>query len=52
MKAKILIVDDEADLRNLLASVLEDLYEVIQANNGAALQNGVRIDMEFMVDSV
>ena len=38
MKAKILIVDDEADLRNLLASVLEDLYEVIQANNGAALQ--------------
>ena len=38
MKAKILIVDDEADLRNLLTSVLEDLYEVIQANNGAALQ--------------
>jgi DNA-binding NtrC family response regulator len=38
MKAKILIVDDEADLRNLLASVLEDLYEVVQANNGAALQ--------------
>jgi DNA-binding NtrC family response regulator len=38
MKAKILIVDDEADLRNLLASVLEDLYDVVQANNGAALQ--------------
>ncbi len=38
MKAKILIVDDEADLRNLLASVLEDLYEVVQASNGAGLQ--------------
>ena len=38
MKAKILIVDDEADLRNLLASVLEDFYDVVQANSGAALQ--------------
>jgi DNA-binding NtrC family response regulator len=38
MKAKILIVDDEADLRNLLASVLEDFYEVVQAGNGAGLQ--------------
>ena len=38
MKAKILIVDDEADLRNLLTSVLEDQYEVAQAVNGAALQ--------------
>ena len=38
MKAKILIVDDEADLRNLLASVLEDFYEVVQASNGAGLQ--------------
>jgi DNA-binding NtrC family response regulator len=38
MKAKILIVDDEADLRNLLTSVLEDQYEVAQANSGAAVQ--------------
>ena len=38
MKAKILIVDDEADLRNLLTSVLEDLYDVAQAANGAMLQ--------------
>jgi len=38
MKAKILIVDDEADLRNLLTSVLGDLYEVAQAANGAAVQ--------------
>ncbi len=38
MKAKILIVDDEADLRNLLTSVLEDHYDVAQAANGATLQ--------------
>ena len=38
MKAKILVVDDDVDLRILLASVLEDYYEVVQANNGAALQ--------------
>jgi DNA-binding NtrC family response regulator len=38
MKAKILVVDDDVDLRILLASVLEDYYEVVQANSGAALQ--------------
>jgi DNA-binding NtrC family response regulator len=38
MKAKILIVDDEADLRNLLTAVLEDHYEIAQASNGAAVQ--------------
>jgi DNA-binding NtrC family response regulator len=38
MKAKILVVDDDVDLRILLASVLEDYYDVVQANNGAALQ--------------
>ena len=31
MKAKILIVDDEADLRNMLTAVLEDFYDVAQA---------------------
>ena len=36
-ESQILIVDDEADLRNLLASVLEDQYEVSQAVNGAGL---------------
>ena len=38
MKAKILVVDDDVDLRILLASVLEDYYDVVQANSGAALQ--------------
>jgi DNA-binding NtrC family response regulator len=38
MKAKILIVDDQADVRNLLTSVLEDHYEVAQADSGTALK--------------
>ena len=35
------IVDDEADLRNMLTSVLEDHYDVAQAGNGAALQKAL-----------
>jgi len=38
MKAKVLIVDDEKDLRDLLASVLEDHYDVALANNAAGLR--------------
>jgi DNA-binding NtrC family response regulator len=38
MKSKILIVDDQADIRSLLASVLEEQYDVAQAGSGAALQ--------------
>ena len=38
MKAKILVVDDENDLRQLLAAVLGELYEVSQASSGAALR--------------
>jgi len=38
MKAKVLIVDDEKDLRELLAAVMEDYYEIAQADSGAALQ--------------
>jgi len=38
MKGKILIVDDEADLRQMLKSILEDDYIVTQAEDGAALQ--------------
>ena len=37
MNAKVLIVDDEKDLRLLLKSVLEDDYEVTEVHNGAAL---------------
>ena len=38
MKSKVLIVDDEADVRELLRSVLEEYYDVAQAGSGAALQ--------------
>jgi DNA-binding NtrC family response regulator len=38
MKGKILIVDDEADLRTMLKSILEDDYIVSVAEDGAALQ--------------
>jgi DNA-binding NtrC family response regulator len=38
MKPKVLIVDDQADIRNLLTAVLEEQYDVAQADSGAALQ--------------
>jgi DNA-binding NtrC family response regulator len=37
MKAKVLIVDDEPDVRELLAAVLEDYYDTSQAGSAAAL---------------
>ncbi|MGA3265868.1 MAG: sigma-54 dependent transcriptional regulator [Verrucomicrobiota bacterium] len=38
MKGKILVVDDEADIRQLLSAILEEQYEVAEAGSGAALQ--------------
>ena len=38
MKANVLIVDDEADLRSWLKSSLEDDFAVSEADSGAALQ--------------
>ena len=39
MKAKILIVDDEAQFRDLLKAILEDAdYIVTEAEDGAALK--------------
>jgi DNA-binding NtrC family response regulator len=37
MNAKVLIVDDEKDLRELLAAVLGEYYDIAQADSGAAL---------------
>ena len=38
MKGKILIVDDEPDLRQLLKTILEPDFNIAEAENGAALQ--------------
>jgi DNA-binding NtrC family response regulator len=38
MKGKILLVDDAEDVRELLATVLRDEFEVSQADSGAALR--------------
>lgn len=38
MKGKVLIVDDQDDIRTLLSAVLEDDYTVTHAASGAALQ--------------
>jgi DNA-binding NtrC family response regulator len=38
MKGNILIVDDVADIRTMLASLLSDSYEVSEADSGAALK--------------
>lgn len=38
MKGKVLIVDDQDDVRTLLSAVLEDDYTVTQAGSGTALQ--------------
>jgi DNA-binding NtrC family response regulator len=38
MKAKILIVDDEAPLRELLKEALKDDYSIIEADSGTALK--------------
>ena len=38
MKGKLLIVDDQADVRGVLTAVLEPDYQVIEADSGAALQ--------------
>ena len=49
MKAKVLIVDDEKDLRDLLASVLEEYYEVAQAGTAAALRQSFLQDQPDVI---
>ncbi len=38
MKGTILVVDDAADIRELLVTILRDTYEVTEADSGAALK--------------
>ena len=49
MKGKILIVDDEADLRAMLKSILEDDYAVTMAEDAAGLQRAYALDMPDVV---
>ena len=49
MKGKILIVDDEADLRAMLKSILEDDYTVLLAEDAAALQRLYPLDAPDVV---
>ncbi len=44
MKGKILIVDDEPHLRQLLRTILEAEYNITEAENGAALQKALLQD--------
>ena len=49
MKGKILIVDDEADLREMLKAILEDDYTVTEAESGAALQKALAAEAPDIV---
>ncbi|MGA2867674.1 MAG: response regulator, partial [Verrucomicrobiota bacterium] len=44
MKGKILIVDDEPELRQLLKTILEPDFTVTEAENAAALQKAFSLD--------
>ena len=51
MKGKILIVDDQDDVRSVLTAVLEHEYQVAEAESGAALQkafNGEQPDVVLL----
>ena len=49
MKGKILIVDDEADLRAMLKAILSEDYTVTEAENGAALQKCLALEAPDVV---
>jgi DNA-binding NtrC family response regulator len=49
MKGKVLVVDDQADVRGLLAAVLEQDYLVAEADSGAALQKAFGQDQPDVV---
>lgn len=49
MKGKILIVDDQSALRELLKSLLRDEYQVSEADSGAALQKAFTSEQPDLV---
>src|SRR6516162_5672443 len=49
MKGKVLIVDDDADLRAVLGSLLSDSYQVSEAQNNAAVQQAMNQEQPDVV---
>ena len=49
MKGKVLIVEDQADYRDLLKLHIQDDYQVLEADSGAALQKTLAQDQPDVV---
>jgi DNA-binding NtrC family response regulator len=49
MKGKVLIVDDDRDLRAILSALFEDEFQVSEADTGAALQKAFGLDQPDVV---
>jgi DNA-binding NtrC family response regulator len=49
MKGKVLIVDDDRDLRAILSALFEDEFQVAEADTGAALQKALGLEQPDVV---
>jgi len=49
MKGKVLIVDDDRDLRGILSALFEDEFQVAEADTGAALQKALGLEQPDVV---
>lgn len=49
MKGKVLIVDDDRDLRAILSALFEDEFQVSEAETGAALQKALALEQPDVV---
>jgi DNA-binding NtrC family response regulator len=49
MKGKVLIVDDDRDLRAILGALFEDEFQVMEADTGAALQKAFALEQPDVV---
>ena len=49
MKGKVLIVDDDRDLRAILSALFEDEFQVSEADTGAALQKALTLEQPDVV---
>src|SRR5215475_3337482 len=49
MKGKVLIVDDDRDLRGILSALFEDEFQVAEADTGAALQKAFSAEQPDVV---